>query len=90
VIFTPLGRDLQPLYPVHCPICDRFLGALYRDGLSLKMSAMPCSERCMRLARYARGRARWRRLPVDLRQIWLAAGLLDATSKSPLDPLFVP
>jgi hypothetical protein len=76
-MFTPLGRDGRPLHPVHCPICGAFLGALYRDGISLRIAAIPCTERCVRLARYARGRSRWRRLPTDLRQIWLAAGLLE-------------
>lgn len=82
MIFTPLNRDGHPLHPVYCPICGAFLGALYRDGLNLRMAARRCTERCTRLTRHARGRSRWRHLPPDLRQAWLAAGLLDDELRS--------
>jgi hypothetical protein len=77
MIVTPLRGSGGPLYPVHCPICGQFLGSLYRDGRTLKMFAKRCSERCVRLWEYGRGHPRWRSLPPHLRQVWLAAGLLN-------------
>lgn len=77
-MFTPLKRrGGGPLYPVNCPICGKLLGALYRDGYSLKPFAVDCTSRCGFLWGYGKGRSGWRDLPFDLRQIQLAAGVLD-------------
>lgn len=81
MIFTPLRANLRPLYPVDCPVCGRFLGSMYKDGLSLRASVEPCTDRCVRLWAFARKQAGWRGLPVDLRQIQLAARLLDHEAK---------
>lgn len=77
MIATPLTAEMRPLYPVTCPICGAFLGALYRDGLSMRAAAKPCTPRCVRLWQYGHGRPRWRELPPNLRQIRLAAGVLE-------------
>ena len=77
MIATPLARGGGPLFPVACPVCGRRLGSLYRDGCSLRMFATPCDERCQLLYRYGRGRARWRSLSPDLRQVQLTSWMLD-------------
>jgi len=78
MICTPLTREMRPLYPVNCPICGAFLGAMYRDGLSLRASAKSCTERCVIMWNFGRGKRSWRELPADLRQVYLAAGVLES------------
>jgi len=80
-IYTPLTASLVPLYPVTCPVCDAAIGALYRHGLSLRPHVQECTKRCDQLWRFGYGRAHWRALPADLRQIQLAAGMLDYESR---------
>lgn len=77
MIYTPLTPKLRPLHAIRCPICDQFLGAMYRDGLSIKAYAKPCTPRCVRLWRFARGRSGWRGLDESIRQPDLAARLLE-------------
>lgn len=81
MIATPLTPAARPLYPIECPICGTLVGSYYRDGLSLRAHARACSDRCQTLWQYARGRGQWRDLPPDLRQVYLAAGALDAQAQ---------
>jgi hypothetical protein len=91
MIATPLRRDCRtPLYPVECPICGARLGALYRDGLTLRMFARPCTDRCVRLWGYGRGRASWRDYPAVIRQVYLAAGLLEYETRQATAPASLP
>jgi hypothetical protein len=82
MIASPLRHGGGPLYPVVCPVCGRRLGALYRDGLSLRAYAEDCTERCMRLWPHGRGRGGWRNLPPDLRMVKLATWMIDHETRA--------
>lgn len=79
---TPLTPKLEPLYPIDCPICGARLGSFYRDGLSYRAFARLCTKRCQILWAARKRRRRWRELPPDLRQAYLATGVLDHAIRS--------
>lgn len=76
MIATPLKPGGGPLMPIRCPVCDRMVGAVYRDGLTLKPFAVRCTPRCEALWPHGRGRAGWRELPPEWRQVQLAAWMV--------------
>jgi hypothetical protein len=78
---TPLNRRSKPLRPINCPVCDKLIGSFYRDGLSLRAFAGPCTPRCMTLWKYGHGKPFWWDLPIELRALYLVGGLLDQTAR---------
>ena len=77
MIATAIRREGGPVMPVRCPVCDKLVGSVYHDGLTLRAFAVHCTPRCEALWPHGRGRGGWRELPPDWRQVQLATWMVD-------------
>ena len=79
-IHTQLNRRLKPLRPIECPVCGALLGSYFKRGKSLVSFAAECGGRCVTMWLNATG-PDWRNLPPDLREPYLAAGVLSNAAR---------
>ena len=77
MIATPLCANHRPLYPINCPVCGTFLGAFYRDGLTLRAYNRRCTARCEEMWSFAHLKRRWREFPAEWRAIEIATTMLE-------------